>query len=518
MEHASEPQKKSAKKKSWLIAIIVFVLAGIAAAWFIYKSYDVAPDYSQYLNYVSTGDSLVKTNQFEDAKKSYKKALSYNPRDTAATKKINVLDSATELIKTKNFDQAKKLFQVVINIPVDAALSQYALQKAGATNNPPIKIISVKWKGNVLEITISGGVPFENMAKPYVIDGVDCADCVQWRKDSSNYVADVTDAKIKTNKIKLYDRVGQFSSENIPPQPEGLDESKSKVNQTREVKPEAPAAKTFEDYVRTGDSLFKLANYPNALKDYTAASAIKPEDKTVLKKMADCNDKMLADVKNIPKTSVPGGGFTMGTDNGNTDDGPVHTVNLKTFSLSKTEVTVKQFLAFCTATGRDMPAQPNNIPNAPVVNVSWDDAQAFCAWVNGRLPTEAEWEYAARAGAQTTYSGSNQLDRVAYYKNNSGGKPNPVMGKAANAYKLSDMTGNVAEWCADWYGANYYAQGDQTNPAGPGSGRQKVIRGGAYNSEPNSTQDGDQLRITYRNSQVPSKRLPFLGFRVAWNN
>ena len=168
---------------------------------------------------------------------------------------------------------------------------------------------------------------------------------------------------------------------------------------------------------------------------------------------------------------------------------------------------------------REMPPEPPYkwADDNPIVNVTWDEAKAYCAWVGGRLPTEAEWEYAAGAGSSNTYSGGNQIERFAYYKDNSGGKANGVGLKAGNEFRLKDMTGNVLEWCADWYAPNQYSQNEPNDPKGPSAGSEKVIRGGAYNSVTNSTQDGNQLRITYRNSEAPSARKPYIGFRVAWS-
>jgi formylglycine-generating enzyme required for sulfatase activity len=226
-----------------------------------------------------------------------------------------------------------------------------------------------------------------------------------------------------------------------------------------------------------------------------------------------------AAVKNIPKATVRETSFTMGIDEGNPDNGPAHLVTLHHYAIGKTEVTVSQYRNFCTYTGRPMPPPPPYgwKDDGPIVNVSWYDAVAYCQWVGGRLPTEAEWEYAASGGGTNTYSGSNRVNDVAVYNTNSRGKPGLTAQKNPNAFDLYDMTGNVFEWCADWYSQTYYAQREQDNPKGPASGTHKVIRGGAYNSFVKNTQDGNQLKITYRNREVPAARQPHIGFRVAWD-
>ncbi|HEY1199805.1 MAG TPA: SUMF1/EgtB/PvdO family nonheme iron enzyme, partial [Niastella sp.] len=283
--------------------------------------------------------------------------------------------------------------------------------------------------------------------------------------------------------------------------------------------PGATKEEIFTRTIQIGDSLFGLKKYADALVAFTAAGNLKPTDQSVKKKIEDCNKELLNIAQKIPRVIINEGSFTMGTDNGNPDDGPAHTVSLPRFALSKTEVTVSQYKSFCLYTGRHMPQEPGYgwTDNAPVVNVSWEDAMAYCKWVGGRLPTEAEWEYAAAAGVANIYSGSNRIDNVAIYGANSHGKPAMAAKKSPNAFGLYDMTGNVAEWCADWYGRKYYEQSGTNNPQGANSGNEKVIRGGAYNSAVNSTQDGNQLRITYRNSESLAARHPYIGFRVAWN-
>lgn len=527
--NSSQPKKKGGFIKP-VIAIAALLILGVGGYMIYVNSKEVTPDYNKYLDFINKGDSLVKINKFTEAKTSYNNSLKYNPRDSAATKKITRLDSADKLVKSQNFTEAKKMFQIVLNIQASPGLSSFALSKTGASNNLPMKI-TIKWKGDSLQITISGGVPYTNENRPYTIEGLECVNCVQWKKESSNYVANVVGAKIKTNKLKLSDQLGQFSYGNVPERQYASTQTsttKTNTNPTRQPEKPLPAPSnsqaSFAEHLKTGDSLFSLAKYPDAKAEYTSALSTHPDDNSVKKKILACDEKInaqkLSAAKNIPKARISLGTFTMGTDNGNAEDGPAHDVSIRPFSMGKTEVTVAQYKNFCTFTGRQMPPAPAYgwIDDNPVVNVTWDEARAYCEWVGGRLPTEAEWEYAASAGGKNSYSGSNQIDRVAFYKTNSGGKPNNVGRKGSNNFNLADLTGNVSEWCSDWFGKKYYSQSDAGNPKGPSSGLERVIRGGAYNSVPNSTQDGDQLRITYRNSEDPASRQPYIGFRVAWNN
>jgi formylglycine-generating enzyme required for sulfatase activity len=180
---------------------------------------------------------------------------------------------------------------------------------------------------------------------------------------------------------------------------------------------------------------------------------------------------------------VAGGTFLMGRNNGANDEKPVHTVTLSSFYLSKYEVTVAEYRKFCQATNRQMPEAPSWgwQDNHPIVNVSWEDAVAYCQWAGGRLPTEAEWEYAARGGNKShgyKYAGSNELDKVAWYDKNSGKQTHPVGEKLPNELGLYDMSGNVWEWCSDWYGA--YAATTQTNHQGPPNGSSRCLRGGSW--------------------------------------
>ena len=184
---------------------------------------------------------------------------------------------------------------------------------------------------------------------------------------------------------------------------------------------------------------------------------------------------------------VEGGTFMMGATSEQESDAfdwekPAHRVTLSDFYIGKYEVTQAQW-------GAVMGSNPSKFKgnDLPVERVSWEDCQAFIRKLNERtglrfrLPTEAEWEYAARGGNQSRgykYSGSDAIDKVAWYSGKSGKSTNSVGRKRANELGLYDMSGNVFEWCSDWYGD--YSSSSQTNPTGPSSGDRRVYRGGCW--------------------------------------
>jgi formylglycine-generating enzyme required for sulfatase activity len=214
---------------------------------------------------------------------------------------------------------------------------------------------------------------------------------------------------------------------------------------------------------------------------------------------------------------VRGGTFTMGCtgeQGGDCDDDekPTHQVTVSDYYIGKYEVTQKEWRGVMG----NSPSNFKNCDNCPVEQVSWADIQEFLSKLNAktgksyRLPTEAEWEYAARGGSSGRgykYSGSNNLDEVAWYDGNSGSKTHPVGQKKANELGLYDMSGNVWEWCADWYGD--YSSGAQTNPNGPSRASDRVTRGGSWHG------DAQYCRVSLRNFNAPSGRYYTLGFRLA---
>jgi formylglycine-generating enzyme required for sulfatase activity len=192
------------------------------------------------------------------------------------------------------------------------------------------------------------------------------------------------------------------------------------------------------------------------------------------------------------------------------DEGPVHKVCVDGFWMGKYEVTQGQWQKI---TG-DNPARFKKGDSYPVEEVAWDDVQKFITKLNKksgktyRLPTEAEWEYAGRANSSYKYSGGDDLDAVAWHDSNSGDTTHPVGEKKANAFDLHDMSGNVWEWCSDWYGNDYYSSSPQDNPTGPASGARRVLRGGSYFRSPL------YCRAVYRNLNPPVYRYDSLGFRL----
>jgi formylglycine-generating enzyme required for sulfatase activity len=205
--------------------------------------------------------------------------------------------------------------------------------------------------------------------------------------------------------------------------------------------------------------------------------------------------------------TIPAGCFQMGSIDGEADEKPVHKVCLSAFNMDKTEVTQG---AYTAVIGSNPSYFSSCGDNCPVEQVDWSQAKAYCEQVGKRLPTEAEFEYANRAGSTTKYQCGNDescLDRIAWYKANSNSQTHPVGQKQPNAWGLYDMTGNVWEWTSDWYGN--YDQGSGKDPKGEASGSDRVDRGGSWFS------DAQDLRSALRYSIGPAFRNINLGFRCA---
>ncbi len=212
---------------------------------------------------------------------------------------------------------------------------------------------------------------------------------------------------------------------------------------------------------------------------------------------------------------IPAGEFEMG-DHFNEGGGwecPVHTVDLNAFYMDVYEVTNALYKKFMDATGHSAPKDDSTysvvvpiLPEQPVVGVSWHDAIAYAEWSGKRLPTEAEWEKAARGGLKAKrYPWGNEITKKD--ANYDGDGTTAVGSYSANGYGLYDMAGNVYEWCADWYDSGYYTNSPNDNPLGPDSGTDRVLRGGSWTSDPGP------LRVSFRHSFSPREAFSLVGFR-----
>jgi formylglycine-generating enzyme required for sulfatase activity len=212
---------------------------------------------------------------------------------------------------------------------------------------------------------------------------------------------------------------------------------------------------------------------------------------------------------------IPPGSFQMGCSPGDTecsdDEKPAHQVAItKGFWIGQTKVTVAAYKRFAATTGRQMPNAPTfnrgwANDSMPIVNVSWDDAHDYCTWAGGRLPTEAEWEYAARGGSTEARYGP--IDEIAWCDQNSGRRTHEVAQKRANGFGLFDVLGDVWEWVYDWYDQYYYQTSPSQDPSGPTSGAYRVLRGGSWDDIPRD------VRVSYRNRTDPGRWIDGVGVR-----
>ena len=294
----------------------------------------------------------------------------------------------------------------------------------------------------------------------------------------------------------------------------------------------------YTNNMSKGNTAFNQGKYSEARTYYSNAKQCAGGNPTeAQKKIAACDAKIKAqrqaaeakrkaEIQALAKTYtvngvsftmkyVEGGTFQMGAtpEQGNdayNDEKTVHSVTVSDFCMGETEVTQALWVAV-------MGSNPSSFKgdNLPVESVSWDDCQEFIRKLNVltgkkfRMPTEAEWEYAARGGNRSNgykYSGSNSISDVAWYGS---GKDNthPVKTKKANELGLYDMTGNVCEWCSDWYGS--YNSSAQTNPTGPSSGSKRVSRGGSWNNA-----YARSCRTSSRFYGNPDRRISYGGFRL----
>ena len=263
-----------------------------------------------------------------------------------------------------------------------------------------------------------------------------------------------------------------------------------------------------------------------------AVTITKSERKQVLAILIDgLKDEETFTVNGVSFTMklIEGGTFQMGAQKTNPsgqnydneakdEESPVHSVTLSSYYMGETEVTQALWKAVMGTEPLYEGGWENRYGRGseyPAYRVSWNDIQDFIRKLNQktgknfRLPTEAEWEYAARGGKKNNgnkYAGSNTIDRVAWYKDNSGNKTHAVKTKSSNELGLYDMSGNVCEWCQDWYGSDYYRESPSMNPQGPSSGFFRVHRGGSWVN--------NACRVSIRGIYDPGGKIYRIGFRL----
>ncbi|MDY3733019.1 MAG: SUMF1/EgtB/PvdO family nonheme iron enzyme [Alloprevotella sp.] len=267
-------------------------------------------------------------------------------------------------------------------------------------------------------------------------------------------------------------------------------------------------------FLRTGSHTVRVT--AEGYEDYSSSFSVNSSHRTCsisMTKKRNQNKTFTANGVSFNMVYVAGGTFQMGSNDGESDERPVHSVTLSDYYIGQTEVTQELWQAVM---GSNPSFSRTKGAKNPVNNVSWNDCQEFISKLNRltggcfRLPTEAEWEYAARGGNKSRgykYSGSDDLGSVAWNEDNSGKEVHPVGSKSANELGLYDMSGNVWEWCSDRYGD--YPSSPQTNPTGPSSGSDRVGRGGSW------VNSAAYCRVAYRNYGTPTGSGDALGLRLA---
>ena len=492
---------KIARRVSSVFGVLVLI-TGISTLTYLYiTDWSIEPSEENYQLWLHKGDSLLLLENFEEARAAFEKAMKYSPGDSSAFKKINQLDRIETYLTLEDHERVKETIDVVLKI--DGHLQTGIKLKDKKEEDelkpgqiPPITMRIKRHENGIVELIISGGEPFKDDKSPYKIGGLGKGIRIEWQKKNDAYHAFIDGLKNGQElEIFVSDKRGTRKSEML-----------SAIT----------TEQLFNNQISVADNLFKGYQFVKAKNIYQKALLEKQGDKHCLNQIKRCDHEIeLIKAKTIKMVFVKGGEFAMGNRLGGTDEKPEHKVLLSNYYISKHEITVKEYKNFCKATGTPMPNMPiwgwND--NHPIVNVNWQEAQDFCRWAGGRLPTESEWEFAARGGSKsnnTKYSGSNNANEVGWYNNNSKEQTTKEVGTKPimNELGIKDMSGNVWEWCFDWYAENYYSSSIKNNPKGPVNGSERVLRGGSWQGLVSYTTN------TYRNMREPNYRKPYIGFRL----
>ena len=346
-----------------------------------------------------------------------------------------------------------------------------------------------------------------NLSKGYYYAGSDNIDDVAWYSANSDDMPHEVGKKAP-NELGLYDMSGNAS--------EWCSDWKANYTSEAQVDPVGPSSGTYRvgrggyysQQARSCRITERMGYRPNGGgTNITLRLVLVPKP----------IETITVNGVSFNMVNVEGGTFMMGAMDGDEhaldDEFPVHKVTLSNFSIGQTEVTQELWEAVM---GSNLSQHVGS--NLPVDNVSWNDCQEFITKLNAmtgrdfRLPTESEWEFAARGGNQSKgylYSGSNNVDEVAWHTNNSGRESQPVGTKAPNELGIYDMSGNVQELCYDWY-ADQYPSESQVDPIGPATGIARITRGGCW-----AWYTTDYCRVTFRDNALPGECKQYIGLRLA---
>jgi eukaryotic-like serine/threonine-protein kinase len=366
-------------------------------------------------------------------------------------------------------------------------------------------------------------------------EGVDCAKANYWGKDGgcTGDTTEVGNYEGGKSPYRMYDMAGNvlewvndrydstYYSSSPESNPQGPASGESRVLR-------GGAWYDLEDFVRSANR----DGYGPAGRDYDlgfrCASSVPPSaapaastPKPTPTPVANALPEEIVDEKGVTMRLVPAGAFFMGSDSGDSDEQPVHTVTLDDYYMDVYEVTNAKYAA-CMNAGKCSPPKKaesstrssyygnSQYDTFPVILVDWNRAKTYCEWRGARLPTEAEWEKAARGTDGRTYPWGYTAPSYSLAKFNS--KDTTAVGSyesGKSPYGMYDMAGNVWEWVADWYGSKYYQTSPAENPQGPTSGETRVMRGGPWGS------DAGGIRSADRSELVPTDRYSHIGFRCA---
>jgi len=338
---------------------------------------------------------------------------------------------------------------------------------------------------------------------------------------------DLYDPRERVNEVMVQASNDQGKNWNILPASQVLS---GDVNEVRPGKGKSVVWKAGDDFQEFSPELFQVRLVlvqvissassavtgldPSAEAD-REAQAVKKENELEVNRSKSL-PRTLRGKEGTPMILIPAGYFTMGSPEGkgNGDEHPAHKVWISAFYMDQTLVTFDEYDKFCDATGRQKPSDgfisysfkiqsPHwGRAKRPALNLSWKEADDYCQWAGGRLPTEAEWEKAARGGTDSTYFWGSDAEKAtdyAWYVLNSRYEIWPVGTLKPNHYGLYDMAGNLWEWVSDWYSRDYYATSPDRNPVGPPDGKLKVLRGGSFSN------GDDCLQAAHRSNWDPDK-------------